>query len=294
MKIGVQFPNESIGGDLVATRDFVQTAEGLGYSHILAFEHILGAVHNSRDIELDVHYDEQTFFHDPFVLFGYFAALTSSIELATGVVVLPQRQTALVAKQAAEVALLSNDRLRLGVGVGWNHVEYQGLNEDFTNRGKRQEEQIEVLRKLWTEPVVEFDGRWHRIDRAGISPRPRSLIPVWLGGFSESAYRRAARVAEGFIYSVHRTDGPDEDPKGTIQHILSLVGEAGRDPSQFGVDLLVPAPHSAKEFASLAEDWANTGLSHLTLHLLGSSSAMENVQVIQEYMAALELTDGVL
>jgi probable F420-dependent oxidoreductase len=287
MRIGVQFPNESIGGDLTITRDFVQAAEGLGYRHLLVFEHILGAVHDDRVVDLEVPYDEQTFFHEPLVLFGYFAALTTEIELATGVVVLPQRQTALVAKQATEVALLSNDRLRLGVGVGWNHVEYEGLSENFSNRGKRQEEQIDVLRKLWSEPVVSFHGRWHEIDRAGISPRPRNMIPIWLGGFSDAAYRRAAKMADGFIYSVIRTDGPDPDPKGTIDRIRTYVDEAGRDQSDFGIELLLTDALSPAEFAKAVEAWEGAGLTHLTLHLYGMSTHGEHLNALREYMDAI-------
>jgi probable F420-dependent oxidoreductase len=288
MKVGVQFPNESIGSDLVTTRDFVQAAEGLGYSHLLAFEHILGAVHENRAADLEVPYDEQTFFHEPLVLFGYFAALTSTIELATGVIVLPQRQTALVAKQATEVALLSNDRLRLGVGVGWNHVEYQGLNENFSNRGRRQEEQIEVLRMLWSEPVLSYKGKWHEIDRAGISPRPRTMIPIWLGGFSDAAYRRAAKMADGFIYSVIRTDGPDPDPKGTINRIRTYVEEAGRDQSAFGIELLLTDALSPGEFAAAVEAWDGAGLTHITLHLYGNKSHDDHVNALSKYMEAIK------
>jgi probable F420-dependent oxidoreductase len=287
MKIGVQFPNESIGSDLATTRDFVQAAEGLGYSHLLAFEHILGAVHGDRSDELEVPYDEQTFFHEPLVLFGYFAALTSTIELATGVVVLPQRQTALVAKQATEVALLSNNRLRLGVGVGWNHVEYRGLNENFSNRGKRQEEQIEVLRMLWNESVVSYKGKWHEIDRAGISPRPRTMIPIWLGGFSDAAYQRAARMADGFIYSVVRPDGPDPDPKGTVNRIRTYVDEAGRDQSAFGIELLLTDALTPREFATTVEAWEDAGPTHITLHLYGLSSHGEHLNALRDYMDAI-------
>ena len=187
-----------------------------------------------------VPYDETTYFHEPFVLFGYLAAVTTSIELATGVVILPERQTALVAKQAAEVALLSDERLRLGVGVGWNYVEYEGLNEDFSTRGARQEEQIDVLRRLWKDPIVDYRGRFHTIDRLGVLPRPRSTIPIWLGGFSEAVYRRAARVADGFLYSLIGTAGPENDPRGTVMHLRDLVEAQGRDPSDFGIDLIVP------------------------------------------------------
>jgi probable F420-dependent oxidoreductase len=289
MKIGVQFPNEAYVKDPLAIRDFAQAAEGLGYSHLLIYEHVIGAEHAGRNPPLAVPYDETTLFHEPMVLLGYLAAFTSTIELATGVVVLPQRQTGLVAKQAAEVAFLTNERLRLGVGVGWNYIEYQALNEDFATRGARQAEQIEVLRRLWSEPVVTFEGRWHHLDRVGIAPRPRAPIPIWIGGFSEAAYRRAARIADGFIYSLYGPSGPDPDPKGSIRRLLEMVEEAGRDPAQFGIEVLVPLSPPPDEFAALAADWEDTGASHLTLHLLdGQRTPAQLVAALGEYMAAFE------
>ena len=174
MQIGVVFPQTEIGDDPVAIRDFAQAAEGLGYTHLLVYDHILGAVGEHREPPLTGFYSEKTPFHEVFVLLGYLAGLTSRIELATGVLVLPQRQTALVAKQAAEVDILSGGRLRLGVGVGWNYVEYEALNEDFSNRGRRQEEQVEVMRRLWAEPVVDFTGQVapHRPGRHPAPARP--------------------------------------------------------------------------------------------------------------------------
>jgi probable F420-dependent oxidoreductase len=288
MKIGVQFPNESYVRDPLAIRDFAQAAEGLGYSHLLIYEHVIGAVHADRDPPLAVPYDETTLFHEPMVLLGYLAAFTSTIGLATGVVVLPQRQTGLVAKQAAEVAFLTNERLRLGVGVGWNYIEYRALNEDFSTRGARQAEQIDVLRRLWSEPVVSFEGRWHHLDRVGIAPRPRAPIPIWIGGFSEAAYRRAARIADGFIYSLYGPSGPDPDPKGSIRRLLEMVEEAGRDPAQFGIEVLVPLSPPPDEFAALAADWQDTGVSHVTLHLLdGQRTPAQLVAALGEYTAAL-------
>jgi probable F420-dependent oxidoreductase len=288
MKIGVQFPNESFISDPLAIRDFAQTAEGLNYSHLLIYEHVIGAVHAGRNPPLAVPYDEATLFHEPLVLLGYLSAFTSSIELATGVVVLPQRQTALVAKQTAEVAFLSNERLRLGIGVGWNYVEYAALNEDFSTRGARQAEQIEVLRKLWSEPVVDFKGRWHHLDRVGIAPRPERPIPIWIGGFSDAAYRRAARLADGFIYSLYGPTGPDPDPKKSIQRLLEMVEDAGRDPSEFGIEVLVPLSPPPGEFAQLAAGWEDTGVTHVTLHLLdGQRTPAQLIAALGEYQSAL-------
>ena len=288
MRIGVKIPGEDFADDFHAIRDFAQAAEELGYSHLIAYDHILGAEHADRDPPLFVPYDETTYFHEPFVLFGYLAAFTSTIELATGVIILPERQTALVAKQAAEIALLSGERLRLGVGVGWNYVEYEGLNEDFTTRGRRQEEQIEVLRKLWTEPVVDYRGEFHTLDRLGVLPRPRSAIPVWIGGFSEAAYRRAARVADGFLYSLIGTAGPENDPRATVEHLRELVHESGRDQSQFGIDLIVPVAVEPGELAAVLEQWDDTGITHLTLHAhRPGATPAETIELLAHYRHAL-------
>src|SRR4051794_37097312 len=178
MRIGVVFPQTEIGAEPIAIRDYTQAAEELGYRHLLIYDHVLGASIAGRP-DWRGPYTSDTLFHEPFVLFGYLAALTKQLELVTGVIILPQRQTALIAKQAAEIDVLSGGRLRLGVGIGWNEVEYQALGENFRNRAARMEEQIDVLRALWTQPVVNFQGRWHQIDAAGIKPMPlQRPIPI--------------------------------------------------------------------------------------------------------------------
>jgi len=289
MRVGVQFPNEFFDDDPLAIRDFAQAAEGLGYAHVLIYEHVLGVEHADRNPPVVIPYDEGTLFHEPMVLCGYLAAVTTSIELATGIVVLPQRQTALVAKQAAEISFLSNERLRLGVGVGWNPLEFEGLGANYRDRGARSEEQIDLLRQLWTDPVVDFDGKWHRIDRAGINPRPRSAIPLWVGGFSEAAFDRAARIGDGFIYSLYGPDGPDGETKGTIDHLRDLVEGYGRKPDDFGIDLLAPLDLKPDEFARLVEAWEGTGVTHMTLHLLwGDPTASAKIAALTQYMRALE------
>lgn len=201
MQIGVVFPQTEIGSDPLLIRDHAQTAEALGYSHILAFDHVLGAEHEGRQPPLWGPYTEHDAFHEPLTLFGYLSGLTHIIGLATGVLVLPQRQTALVAKQAAQVQLFSGGRLRLGIGIGWNYVEYEALDSNFRDRGRRQEEQVQVLRALWGEPSVDFQGDWHTIDRAGILPRPTERIHIWFGGFTDRARERAARIGDGFMFS---------------------------------------------------------------------------------------------
>src|SRR5215211_2683125 len=196
MRFGVVFPQTEIGADPAAVKEYAQTADELGYTHLLVYDHVLGAdttIAERRDWRGP--YTTEHLFHEPFVLFGYLAGLTQRLELVTGILILPQRQTALVAKQAAEVDVLSGGRLRLGVGVGWNAVEYEGLNENFLNRGARSEEQIAVMRALWSDTAITFKGRWHTIDDAGINPLPvQRPIPVWIGGMAESALRRAGQL----------------------------------------------------------------------------------------------------
>ena len=202
MKAGVVYPQIELGGDTGAVKAFAQAAEDLGYDHIVIYDHVLGAVHAGREPKLTGPYKETDPFHEPLVTYAYLAGVTKKLELVTGVIILPQRQTALFAKQAADVDLFSDGRLRLGVGVGWNWVEFDGLEMPghFRRRGKRQELQIALIRKLWDQPVVEHQDSDHRIDRAGILPRPKRQIPIWLGGFSEAAFDRAARIADGFRF----------------------------------------------------------------------------------------------
>ena len=200
MQIGAVYPQNELGGDPAVVRRIGRAVEELGFHHLLAYDHVLGVVHADRARQLPGPYAEHDPFHDPFVMFAYLAAITERIGFATGILVLPQRQTALVARQAADVDLLSGGRLRLGVGVGWNHVEYEALGQDFATRGARQEEQIGLLRRLFTEPVVDFSGRFDRVDRAALVPRPARPVPIWLGGSGEAAFDRAARLADGFIF----------------------------------------------------------------------------------------------
>src|SRR5580692_6895723 len=224
MEIGVAYPQNELRGDPAAVGEFGRAVEDLGFDHILAYDHVLGAVHADRTPPLTGPYTERDPFHDPFVMFAYLAGVTERISFTTGILVLPQRQTALVARQATDVDLLSGGRLRLGVGIGWNHVEYEALGQDFHTRGARQEEQIELLRRLFTEPVVDFSGRFDRIDRAALMPKPEGLIPIWLGGSGEKAYDRAARLADGFIFF---GDGV-ASAVDAFRHLQGLLGRHGR------------------------------------------------------------------
>ena len=279
MRIGVVFPHSEIGDDPQVIAEYVQTAEVLGYDHLRVYDHVLGAVHEGREPPLVGPYTEATPFHEPFVLFGFLAALTQRIELVAGVIVLPQRQTALVAKQAAQVDILSGGRLRLGVGVGWNYVEYEALNEDFSNRGKREEEQIDVLRRLWDEPVVDYTGRYHRVDRAGILPRPNRRIPIWLGGASDAAYRRAAKLADGFLFS---------RPKDVVADAIAKIRSYGCDHDTFGVDALVGYPGGADRWRKDADDYEQLGATHITVSMMGEGfSPEEHIARLADYIAAV-------
>lgn len=251
MRTGAVFPQLEIGTDPDAIAKYARTVEELGYEHLVIFDHVLGADSNRPGGWTGV-YDHRSMFHEPFVTFGYLAAITSRLKLATAVIVLPQRQTPLVAKQAAEVDVLSGGRLILGIGIGWNEVEYQALGMSFTNRGKRIEEQIAVLRALWTEEVVNFKGRWHRIDRAGINPLPvQRPIPLWMGGgwdrqkraIVEPALRRIARTADGWFTHLP----PDEDGRAGMESFRRLVREEGRDPATVPVEGRLPAAKSGPE-----------------------------------------------
>lgn len=285
MRIGVVFPQTELGGDAGAVRAYGRRVEELGFTHILAYDHVVGA-------DPDVHagwagpYDVHTTFHEPLVMFGYLAAITTTVELVTGVIILPQRQTALVAKQAAEVDLLSDGRLRLGIGIGWNAVEYEALGEDFGNRGKRSEEQISLLRRLWTEPSVTFDGRYHRITGAGLAPLPAQRpIPVWIGSASDAGYRRAGRMADGWFPMM--TPGPDLDRARTV--LADAAEEAGRDPSSIGME--GRAAWRGDDHATLREidAWAQAGASHLSINTMGAGlgTVDAHLDVLSRLSAAL-------
>ncbi|MDI1290875.1 MAG: LLM class F420-dependent oxidoreductase, partial [bacterium] len=201
MKIGAVYPQNETDGDPSALHEIGLALESFGYDSVLFYDHVVGAEHADREPPLWGPYTEEHSFHDPFVAFGYLAAITSRLELATGVMILPQRQTVLAAQQAADVDLVSGGRLRLGVGTGWNWVEYDALNQDFATRGPRLDEQIRLLRELWSTPLLTFDGQFHHLDRCCINPRPTRRIPIWIGGFSEPAFRRAGALGDGFTFA---------------------------------------------------------------------------------------------
>jgi probable F420-dependent oxidoreductase len=270
MQLGVIFPQTEIGNDPALIRSYAAAVETAGYGHLSVYDHVLGA-DPDRAGGWDGPYTHRTPFHEVFVLLAHLAAITERIELVTEVLVLPQRQTALVAKQAAEIDLLSGSRLRLGVGIGWNTVEFEALGEDFHTRGRRVEEQIEVLRLLWSRDLVTFHGRFHHITAAGINPLPPGgAIPVWIGGSSEPALRRAARVADGLMLNV-----PVKTAREQIELVRGLVAEAGRDPAAFGISGRVTLFDDTDAVMGRLREWEALGASHVSVNTMGTGLAPE-------------------
>ena len=285
MRIGVVFPQTEIGTDVGAIREFSQAAEQLGYHHILAYDHVLGANPASRP-GWRPPYTHQNTFHEPFVLFAYLAGLTKAIELVPGVLILPQRQTALVAKQAAALDLLSSGRLRLGIGIGWNPVEYEALGENFSNRGQRSEEQVQLLRLLWTNPLVSFDGRWHKISDAGINPLPvQRPIPIWFGGGHDRVLRRLARLGDGWFPQLP----PGEKCRAAIEKITTHAREAGREPKTIGIEgRMTISAESAGTWHELIEAWKEVGATHLSVNTMnaGFSNPAAHIDAIRNFREA--------
>jgi len=265
MKIGAIYPQTELGGDPAALHEFGTVAEELGYDYLLMFDHVAGAARDGRDFPMLGPYSDKDPFHDPFVSFGYLAGVTKRIELATGILVLPQRQTLLVARQAADIDLLSGGRLRLGVGAGWNPVEFEALGEDFHTRGKRLDEQIALLRRLWQERPLTFAGAFHRIDRAGLNPLPRRDIPVWVGGSTEPAFSRAARLADGFIFS-----GSFEDLiLSAWERVQAHLDEEGRRRDSFGAEYLLSEGVPVAAVPDVFRRWQDVGGTHAAVRTMG-------------------------
>ncbi|MER3438182.1 MAG: LLM class F420-dependent oxidoreductase [Chloroflexota bacterium] len=286
MHLGVTFPQLEIGTDPAVIRDYAQAAQDLGYSYLLAYDHVLGADPAHRPGWRG--YTHQDQFHEPFVLFGYLAGVAPRLELVTGVIVLPQRQTALVAKQAAQVDILTSGRFRLGAGIGWNEVEFEALGMNFKDRARRFEEQIEVLRLLWTRPVVTFEGKYHRITEAGINPLPvQRPIPIWMGGMAEPVLRRVARLADGWMPLGRITD----EQRGRITRLRQYVAEAGRPGDAVGIDArldlrAVPEAEWSEEVAR----WQEAGATHLSVNTMGAGLATprDHIVAIERFMRAVK------
>ena len=293
MRVGVVFPQTEIGPDPVAIRDYVQAAEDLGYSHLIAYDHVLGA--DTRFHEgWSGGYALNDMFHEPLVVFGYMAAITKTLELVTAILILGQRQTALVAKQAAEVDVLSGGRLRLGVGIGWNHVEYEALGQNFHNRGRRTEEQIPLLRALWTQEVVNFKGRWNQVTNAGINPLPvQRPIPIWMGAGGrlspvppETVLRRVARLADGWFPQF----SPDETGRETVTRVREYAREEGRDPSVIGMEARINIIDGDPEFwVNRARAWEDLGATHISVNTMraGLESPEAHINAILQFKEAV-------
>ncbi len=282
MRIGVVFPQTEIGADPLYIKDYAQTAEELGFSHILAYDHVIGANPASRP-GWRPPYTHLDIFHEPFVLFGYLAGATQKIEFVTGIIILPQRQTVLVAKQAAALDILSGGRLRFGIGIGWNPVEYEALGENFANRGRRCEEQIEVMRRLWSQELVNFNGRWHKITDAGISPLPvQRPIPVWFGGSDMRVLRRLGRLGDGWFPRL----APDGKCRAMIETIRGYARENGRDPSTIGIDGRISyGQGSAEEWRNDLEAWKTLGATHVSFNTMkaGLNSPSAHIEALRRF-----------
>jgi probable F420-dependent oxidoreductase len=288
IQLGITLPLIDVQGEPATVRDFAQAAEGLGYDHLAAPDHVLGVNVASRP-EWGDRNTSKDCFHDPFVLFAFLSACTRRIGFATEVMILAQRQTALVAKQAASLDVLSGGRVRLGVGIGWNAVEYEALNENFRDRGQRSQEQVQVLQALWAEPHITFRGRWHTINDAGINPLPqRRSIPLWFGGHAEATLRRIARWGEGWIMLAH-PPGPIAD--AWFAKLRGYAREAGRDPASLGLEVWVSAGEGGpEEWRRRVQSWKDAGVTHITLNNTYNRGPHKRIagRSMADHLAAME------
>ncbi len=286
MQIGLVYPQTEYPADPAAVRDYAQTAEALGFAHVLAYDHVLGA-NPDRPGGWSGPYTYQTSFMEPFLLFTYMAAVTTRLGFATGILILPQRETALVAKQAATLDVLCGGRLRLGIGTGWNEVEYIALDQDFHTRGRRQEEQIEVLRALWTQELVTFKGRWHDIPDAGLNPLPvQRPIPLWLGGHADAVLRRLARLGDGWLPGFRTA----EAAAGTLATLDGYLAEAGRSRADIGLE---PRLHwgdgDLDALGRTLAGWRAAGATHVSLNTMGAGfkTAGEHLAAVRQFAEKL-------
>jgi probable F420-dependent oxidoreductase len=290
VKLGASFPQTEIGTDPAVIREWAQTVEEMGFDYVVALDHVLGARPGHPALEgTPFSYTSESLVHEPLILFGYLAALTQRVELVSGIIILPQRQTALVAKQAAEVDVLSGGRLRLGVGLGWNPVEFEALGEDFHNRGRRIEEQVEVMRRLWTEEVITFHGKWHEINEAGIHPRPvRRPIPVWFGATSDRAIERAGRIGDGWL----AMGRPESENERRVQLFRDSIERAGRSPSAVGlqVGLGGRGPSGPDVWRHDVDAWRRLGATHITVGTVnaGHTSIADHLVALASVRQVLE------
>ena len=286
MHVGALLPQTELGSDPQRLKAWAQAVEDLGYSHVASYEHVLGAERADRPATWRGVYDINDSWHEIFIVYGYLAAVTTRLGFATSVLVLPLRPTALVAKQAAEIDLLCGGRLRLGVGIGWNHVEFEAMGVDFRNRARRMEEQIEVLRLFWTSERVEYTGRYHRIDRAGLKPLPvQRPIPLWIGADAEAAVKRAARIADGWFPYLQ----PDQEGRARLERFRGYVREAGRDPNTIGLEgRVAAAKRSPDQWARTAEGFRDMGFDWIQFNTMrsGFTTVDEHIDALRRFRDA--------
>jgi probable F420-dependent oxidoreductase len=290
MSIGVVFPQTEFPADPIAVRDYAQTVQALGYTHILAYDHVLGA-NPDRPGGWQGPYTHQDPFLEPLLLFSFMAAAAPRLEFLTGIIILPQRETALVAKQAAVLDVLCGGKLRLGVGIGWNPVEYHALNQDFHSRGRRIEEQISLMRSLWTQELVTFAGEFDQVQDAGLNPLPvQRPIPIWIGGYVDAVLRRIGRMGDGWLPH-HRTP---EAARADLDSIARYAEEAGRSPASIGLE---PRLHfgggDLKALAASAQNWQRAGATHLSINTMGSgfTTVQEHLQALRQAAEVLDPTN---
>lgn len=285
MRIGAVLPHDEIGTDPGAIRAYAEGLEGLGVANLLVYDHVLGA-DRDRPGGFEGVYDKDVAFHEPFVVLGFVAAVTERLELVPAVLILPQRQTALVAKQAAELAVLSGNRLRLGIGTGWNAMEYLALDEPFHNRGRRQEEQVELLRRLWSADTIDFDGEYHTVEHAGINPRPSQPIPLWFGGSAPVVLERCARLGDGWL----PLGSPNDSSRQRLDDIRRHRQHAGLSMDGFVVQAQAQyAGGDPDRWRKHAERWRELGATHLSVatHRAGPTDADGHVARVAEYLDAV-------
>jgi len=284
MKIGMVYPQIELGGDPGAVRALADAAVDLGFDYLLAYDHVLGAEHADRDPALLGPYTEKDPFHDPFVMFSYLAGRHPNLEFASGVFILPQRQTVLLAKQAADLDLLSGERFRMGIGVGWNWVEYDALGQDFSTRGARANEQIDLIRNLWSEPMVTFEGRFDSVERACLLPRPNRQIPIWVGGFSDPAFRRGVRHGDGFMFA-----GGRDAAFSSLEKLRGFAVEEGRDLTDFGLEYIKNRVVDMDDAVGDVSTWADAGGSHYSVSSmgLGMTTVDEHLAFFEQFMSGV-------
>ena len=285
MEIGAVVPHHEIGTDPGAIRAYADGIEAMGMTHLMIYDHVVG-VDRNRPGGFEGPYDSNTAFHEPMVFFGYLAACTTAVDLVTAILILPQRQTVLVAKQAAELAILSGNRFKLGIGVGWNTVEYDALNEDFHTRGKRQEEQVDLMRRLWTEDVFSYDGEYHHFEHASILPRPTEPVPILFGGSAPALLDRCARLGDGWM----PLGTPNEKSADRIAEMRRVREQAGR--SWDGFEIRAQAQYAGGDpdrWRSHAQRWADLGATHMAVatHNAGDTDVDGHLARIAEYRDAV-------